>query len=171
MSIGIREALAPVMDWYQSDEVPGRNTVDIVRDVVADLQEDRRASLVLQKIVLAARKYEGDEAHRIMPHLWPLIAEADKLPSMPPRIDPRRAGMISKDPPDAYPMNGMIEMLSADNARMRTAGGELAEAASRVVHTHDGCHRLSLAIAKWYQAIASEGGRPHGEPEEKPDAV
>lgn len=85
MSLAIREALAPVIDWYQSDEHPGRNTVDIVRDVVSDLQEDRAASLLLTKIVLAARKHAGDEAHRIMPHIWPLIAEADKLPSMPPR--------------------------------------------------------------------------------------
>lgn len=67
--------------------------------------------------------------------------------------------MIAKDPLDAYPTNGMIEMLSEDNARMRKAGGALAEAASRVVHTHDGCHRLSLAIADWFQAVASEGGR------------
>ena len=68
--------------------------------------------------------------------------------------------MIAKDRPDAYPVNGMIEMLNADNARMRKAGGDLAEAASRVVHTHDGCHRLSLAIAAWFQAVAAEGGRP-----------
>jgi hypothetical protein len=87
MSIAIREALAPVIDWYQSDEVPGRNTVDIVRDVVADLQEDRRAALILAKIVLAVRKHGGDEAHRIMPHIWPLIVEADQLPSMPPRSE------------------------------------------------------------------------------------
>lgn len=87
MSLEIREALAPVIDWYQSDEVPGRNTVAIVRDMVSDLQEDRRAALILTKIVLAARRHEGHEAHRILPHLWPLIAEADKLPSMPPRIE------------------------------------------------------------------------------------
>ena len=87
MSLEIREALDPVIDWYQSDEHPGRNTVDIVRDVVADLQGDRAASLLLAKIVMAVRKHSGDEAHRIMPHIWPLIAEADKLPSMPPRIE------------------------------------------------------------------------------------
>jgi len=87
MSLEIREALAPVIDWYQSDEVPGRNTGAIVRDIVADLQDDRRAALILTRIVLAARRHDGEEAHHIMPHLWPLIAEADKLQSMPPRIE------------------------------------------------------------------------------------
>lgn len=50
MSIAIREALAPVIDWYQSDEHPGRNTVDIVKDVVADLQDDRKAALKLKSV-------------------------------------------------------------------------------------------------------------------------
>lgn len=88
MTLEVREALAPVIDWYQSDEVPGRNTADIVRDVVADLQEDRKAALILQKIVLAARRKSGDEAHCIMPEIWPYICEADKLSSMPPRAKP-----------------------------------------------------------------------------------
>jgi hypothetical protein len=85
MSLEIREALAPVIDWYQSDEVPGRNTADIVRDVVADLEADRKAALILARIVLAARSVEGGEAHRVLPAIWPIICEAEKLPSMPPR--------------------------------------------------------------------------------------
>lgn len=56
---------------------------------------------------------------------------------------------------------GIVEMLTTDNARLRTAGGEMAQAALRVVHTHDGLHRLALAVAEWCNAVASEGGRPH----------
>ena len=39
----IREALEPVLHWYQSDEHPDRSTAEIVRDIVADLQRDRAA--------------------------------------------------------------------------------------------------------------------------------
>lgn len=37
----MREALEPVIHWYQSDEHPERSLADIVADVVADLQADR----------------------------------------------------------------------------------------------------------------------------------
>lgn len=56
MSIAIREKLAPVLDWYQSDEHPGRNTVDIVADVVEDLQTDRAAVLAAQRVALDAKR-------------------------------------------------------------------------------------------------------------------
>ena len=35
--------LAPVLDWYQSDEHPEREPQDILRDIVADLQSRIRA--------------------------------------------------------------------------------------------------------------------------------
>lgn len=54
---------------------------------------------------------------------------------------------------------GMVEMLSADHARMRIAGLALAEAALHVIREHDGLHRLSLAVAGWATAVANEGGR------------
>lgn len=38
--------LSPVIDWYQSDEQPAREPLDIIRDIVADLQIDRNAALV-----------------------------------------------------------------------------------------------------------------------------
>lgn len=56
MSLKIREALAPVMDWYQSDEHPGRNTVDIVQDVVSDLVDDRTALINAQKVAQHAQR-------------------------------------------------------------------------------------------------------------------
>lgn len=56
-------------------------------------------------------------------------------------------------------MEGLVEMLVADNRRMRDAGCALAEAAQRVVRTYDGVHRLASAIARWNEAIANEGGR------------
>lgn len=79
MSDEIRKALAPVMDWYQSDECDPRPLADIVGDVVADLQEDRTQALLLHRIVLTARMCDGDQAHCILPNLWPLICEADKM--------------------------------------------------------------------------------------------
>ncbi|UYW34429.1 hypothetical protein [Methylorubrum extorquens] len=54
---------------------------------------------------------------------------------------------------------GLIQMLIADNARMRAAGTKLSEASLRVIREYDGTHRLSLAVAEWAEAIASEGGR------------
>lgn len=56
MSLEIREALGPVIDWYQSDEIPGLNTVEIVRDVVSDLQEDRAACLKAQRLAQDAKR-------------------------------------------------------------------------------------------------------------------
>lgn len=55
--------------------------------------------------------------------------------------------------------SGHIEMLSRDNQRMREAGCNLAEAATRVVRDYDGLHRLSIAISQWFTAIANEGDR------------
>lgn len=37
--------LAPVLDWYQPDDQPQRPLLDIVRDVVSDLQSDRKDAL------------------------------------------------------------------------------------------------------------------------------
>lgn len=54
-----------------------------------------------------------------------------------------------------------VEMMARDHARMRLAGGRLAEAAVRVIHDYDGLHRLSLAVAGWAEAIAAEGDRGH----------
>jgi hypothetical protein len=47
MTLEIREILEPVIHWYQSDEHPGRRTSEIVKDVVADLQNDRANCLRL----------------------------------------------------------------------------------------------------------------------------
>lgn len=46
----IRDLLAvlePVLDWYQGDEHPEREPLDILRDIVDDLQTDREAALVV----------------------------------------------------------------------------------------------------------------------------
>ncbi len=51
------------------------------------------------------------------------------------------------------------EFLIRDNAAMRRAGCELAEAALNVIREYDGTHRLTLAAAAWMQTIADEGGR------------
>jgi hypothetical protein len=56
-------------------------------------------------------------------------------------------------------------MLIRDHKRMREAGCALAEAALRVIREYDGTHRLALAVAKWAEAIAAEGDRPHDQPQ------
>jgi len=55
-------------------------------------------------------------------------------------------------------LNGM---LTRDNKRMRRAGTELAEAALYTIREYDGIHRLALAVARWSEALADEGDRPH----------
>lgn len=80
-----RKAFEPVEHWYQSDEEEPREAFDIMRDIVSDLQEDRKAALLLHRIVVELRKVDGDQAHRIMPHIWPLLCEASKM--MPAAAD------------------------------------------------------------------------------------
>lgn len=43
--------------------------------------------------------------------------------------------------------------------RLKVAGNVLAEAAHRVQTEYDGVHRLRLALAGWYQALADEWDR------------
>ena len=45
----IRQAIEPVIDWYQSDEEHPRLTLDIIKDIVADLQSDRAEVLRLRR--------------------------------------------------------------------------------------------------------------------------
>jgi len=40
---------------------------------------DRDSRDLLKKIVIATRESQGDQAHRIMPVIWPLLCEADKM--------------------------------------------------------------------------------------------
>jgi hypothetical protein len=54
----IRQAIAPVLDWYQSDEHEPRFTVEIVTDIVADLQSDRAELLQLRKAAPASEDHE-----------------------------------------------------------------------------------------------------------------
>lgn len=52
----LREALEPVLHWYQSDEHPERPLLDIVADVVADLQHDRTEALQCAQMRAALQK-------------------------------------------------------------------------------------------------------------------
>jgi len=49
--------------------------------------------------------------------------------------------------------------LAAELLAVIEAGDQLAAAAHRVQATHDGVHRLRLALARWYVARADEWGR------------
>lgn len=59
----IRRALAPVLHWYQSDEQPERPTLDIVRDIVEDLEEDRADNLRMRRI--AREAVHGPDRHMV----------------------------------------------------------------------------------------------------------
>ena len=60
--------LAPVLDWYQSDERQEREPLDIIRDIVDDLQSDRSANLrmyaALTKIRDNFESLNGQECDR-----------------------------------------------------------------------------------------------------------
>ena len=49
-----------MLDWYQSDEQPERAPLDILRDIVEDLQSDRKAALEASGVIrtLQAEKAE-----------------------------------------------------------------------------------------------------------------
>lgn len=53
----------------------------------------------------------------------------------------------------------LAAMLNKDNKKMRKAGNRLAIAATRVIDTHDGLHRLALELKAWFTVIAEEGNR------------
>ena len=79
---------------------------------------------------------------------------------------PRRNNDLYRRSPERLPSfeklsveTGLVEMITRDNAKMREAGCNLAEAAGRVVRDYDGLHRLSIAISAWYSAVAGEGDR------------
>lgn len=54
-STDLLAVLAPVLDWYQSDEHPERAPLDILRDIVADLQSDRADNLQLRRTMARVR--------------------------------------------------------------------------------------------------------------------
>lgn len=74
--------------------------------------------------------------------------------------------MVSRKPTDSDMSDDVLmrqfHQLVEDNKNLRRAGCALACAALRVIKTYDGTHRLALAISAWTNAIADEGGRPHG---------
>ena len=51
------------------------------------------------------------------------------------------------------------ERLLDEMRAIRRAGNDLAAAAHRVQQDYDGVHRLRLALAGWYTALANEWGR------------
>lgn len=53
----------------------------------------------------------------------------------------------------------MIDQLSKENAKLRKAGGFLAQRAMYTITEFDGLHRLALAVANWATVIANEGER------------
>jgi hypothetical protein len=56
----VRQAIAPVIDWYQPDEEHPRLTVDIVKDAVADLQSDRTDAASWQAVMATVERFGWD---------------------------------------------------------------------------------------------------------------
>lgn len=113
----------------------------------------------------AVRKWGGvlehpAESRAFKFHGIPEPARGWRATMMPRRKDDRYR-RIPMDWPTAEELGktGAVEMLTRDNAKMREAGCNLAEAAGRVVRDYDGLHRLSIAIGTWFNAIAGEGDR------------
>ena len=81
--IQIRDLLAvlePVLDWYQSDEHPERDPLDILRDIVADLQSDRADLLTLRTPITADEiaKVESNRNPSTVMDLWGIAPEGDQ---------------------------------------------------------------------------------------------
>lgn len=55
----VREAIAPVLHWYQSDEHEDRSTVSIMEDMVSDLQRDREDALLVNLPRPEGRGFSG----------------------------------------------------------------------------------------------------------------
>ena len=70
--------------------------------------------------------------------------------------------------PVDVPTGEQLKMLAEENARLRSAGSQLAIAALRVATEYDGVHRLMLAVSVWAKAMADEHGRGANEVE-RPD--
>jgi hypothetical protein len=60
-----------------------------------------------------------------------------------------------------------VEMLAAENVRLRRAGAALCQAAIRVASEYDGLHRMMLAVSEFTKVMANEHGR--GDREEQTD--
>jgi hypothetical protein len=71
---------------------------------------------------------------------------------------PKEQGVVTT----YYSKQSVERMLSRDNDKLRKAGCDLAEAACVVIRDYDGTHRLSLAVAEWFRAVADEGLRGLG---------
>ena len=61
-------AVEPVRHWYESDERPPRDTIDILTDIVADLQTDRAEALKSRAAVEAERERCERIASLMQPH-------------------------------------------------------------------------------------------------------
>lgn len=51
--------LEPVIDWYQPDDQPEREPLDILREIVADLQNDRAKNLKEAATLANYRRFVG----------------------------------------------------------------------------------------------------------------
>lgn len=103
----IAAAIAPVKDWYQSDEEIERPLVDVLTDIVSDLQEDRQEVLEMKGVM---RELEIANALVVS-----LTAERDGLKAEKWRE--QHTDTMN----DAVQKGLAMESLTAENERLRGA--------------------------------------------------
>lgn len=145
----LMEVLEPVLDWYQSDAQPPRDPMDILRDVISDLQEDR-------KELLAER-----EARKNLQHVIVSKWGADSIGACIATIRE-----VEKDIGPLGPINDftLAQILSAhlqQPAELVISGlrEELSAKASRAAYTNPLSPSLqAMPIQAVLRALASQEG-------------
>lgn len=66
-TVAILAAIEPVHHWYQSDELPDRPVEDILRDLAADLRDDRESLLRLRRRrAIRVLSNPGSDIHQVL---------------------------------------------------------------------------------------------------------
>jgi hypothetical protein len=106
----MRGALTPVLDWFQSDEHDERPTVDILRDVVAELQSDRADVLRLRRGIQQIRDDDAvplplsvSAALNQLLIAAPAPAEPERAKHIPVTVPIYRNGRVEYVPPIEAP--------------------------------------------------------------------
>lgn len=77
----VKEAIAPVLDWYQPDEEADRPLHEIITDIVEDLEEDRADCLRMRRI--AGEAVHGPDQHLVPPKVRAfacrILSETEKI--------------------------------------------------------------------------------------------
>jgi len=146
----LHEGLRPFISFFTLCQIMERDTylLNLIKRAGIALKDERRRRREAEEIILdlqnQLRKYEentGEAAFYSVSIGYRISAVEDEA--------------LQRD---------LAEMLNKDNQKMRKAGNRLAIAATRVIDTYDGIHRLSLELREWFTVIAEEGNRDRFKP-------